>query len=157
METVRSGRAKIASEQGFSLIEVLVVMVVIGVLAAIAIPSFLGQSAKAQDASAKTNVRTVVQMVEMCRVQEDTYATCDEQSELDGAPGVEWGGQAGQSGVLEGGTEYGFTAYSISDAKTDGKSHVFRWVQTARGIKQQVCVKEDLTALDSGGCRNSRW
>lgn len=45
------------SEAGFTLIEVLVVIIVIGVLAAIAIPTFLGQRGKAQDSAAHTLVR----------------------------------------------------------------------------------------------------
>ena len=47
-----------AEDRGFSLIEVLVVILVIGILAAIAIPAFLGQRGKSQDAEAKAAVRT---------------------------------------------------------------------------------------------------
>jgi len=42
-----------ANEQGFSLIELLVVCLVIGILCAIAIPQFLSQTSKADAASAK--------------------------------------------------------------------------------------------------------
>ena len=60
---MRTPTERRGSEDGFSLIEVLVVIIIIGILAAIAVPLYLDQHAKAHDAAAKsdlTNLATYV-------------------------------------------------------------------------------------------------
>ncbi len=52
-------RQRLSNEEGFTLIELLVVILIIGILAAIAIPAFLSQTSKANDAAAKTQVGTL--------------------------------------------------------------------------------------------------
>lgn len=69
-------RTTLADERGFTLIEVLIVVMVIGLLAAIALTTFVGQSHKAQDTSAKSNARNMVTEVESCYAQQQDYGRC---------------------------------------------------------------------------------
>jgi type IV pilus assembly protein PilA len=60
-------------QRGFSLIEILVVILIIGVLAAIALPAFLGQRGKGQDSSAKSAARNLVSAMETFYATNKTY------------------------------------------------------------------------------------
>ena len=55
---MRSPLRSAHAESGFTLVELLVVMLILGLLAAIAVPAFFGQRNKAHDADAKVAVRT---------------------------------------------------------------------------------------------------
>jgi type IV pilus assembly protein PilA len=61
-------RQRTADAGGFTLIELLVVILIIGILAAIAIPAFLSQKTKANDAGAKAQIGTLQTAME-------TYST----------------------------------------------------------------------------------
>jgi type IV pilus assembly protein PilA len=84
--TLRARRRALLDERGFTLIEVLVVILVIGILCAIALATFIGQKDKAYDVSAKSNARNAVSYVEACYTDSQDYSKCTTASELGATP-----------------------------------------------------------------------
>ena len=68
-------RVRAQSESGFTLVELLVVMLIIGLLAAIAIPAFFNQREKASDSAAKESARTAQTAMETYSTDNDGLYT----------------------------------------------------------------------------------
>lgn len=62
------------NEKGFTLIELMIVVAIIGILAAIAIPNFLNYQCKAKQSEAKANLGTIRSMQEAYFAEYDEYA-----------------------------------------------------------------------------------
>ncbi len=64
-------------DEGFTLIELMVVVLIIAILIAIAIPTFLGARERAQDRAAQSDLRNALTAAKTLYVDDQTYASVD--------------------------------------------------------------------------------
>jgi type IV pilus assembly protein PilA len=137
-------------ESGFTLVELLVVMLILGILAAIAIPAFLNQREKANDADAKADVNTAQQAMETFQTDHAGSYVGADVAALRGIEPALQNATLAVSGSGGGGAPTA-NAYRVT-VTADSTGHTFS-VDNNAGLLTYPCTP----AAGGGGCSGGTW
>jgi type IV pilus assembly protein PilA len=144
---LRKFRERAQSEKGFTLIELLVVILIIGILAAIAIPSFLNQRSKGNDAEAKSTAVTAAEAMETCATDNNgSYQPCSLATIRSIEPTLNDAGAR----LSVASTANTYTVEVVSDR--DAGAVTFTLARLSNGETDRDCTT---TTADKGGCSDT--
>jgi type IV pilus assembly protein PilA len=144
---VQKLRERSNGEGGFTLVELLVVMLILGLLAAIAIPSFFNQRDKAKDSDAKAGVRTAQTAIETYATDNDGSYTGATEAALEAIePTLKDAGDGGTITVTPTGTGKGYTVSVQSDTGND-----FNIIRADSGQTTYTCTTGGTAGCPTGG------
>jgi type IV pilus assembly protein PilA len=129
-------RKRMRDDRGFTLIELMVVVLIIAILIAIAIPTFLGLRRRAQDRAAQSNLRNALTAGKAFFTDDETYAgfTAAQGEVIE--PSLEWMGP-GSTGPVS-----GLVSIRVADAE-----YLLLTAYSASGT--YFCIEDD--NLDDAG------
>jgi len=73
MERERNGRSRVSSRAGFTLLEIMVVIVILGLLAALVVPKLIGRTEEAKQTQTRLQIKNIEQALQLFKLDNGFY------------------------------------------------------------------------------------
>jgi type IV pilus assembly protein PilA len=137
-------------EEGFTLVELMVVVLIMAILMAIAIPTFLGAQNKAKDSSAKADLRNAMTAAKSLSAdQGGNFTTVTHGALTTSEPGIKFAAVGSKTAV---GVYVGTAGADITLVKESKGGTFFAITSTEAGVTAS-CSSDDITVINTNaGC-----
>ncbi len=139
------GCTRLTDERGFTFVEMLATMLILGILAAITLPQIKPNEARAQDADAKMTAASMHTHVESCFAEAEDYGSCESSDPGLADTSMPVGAGPGQVRV----DSKDKLSYSIAARSRSGTTFYLVKVNGRKPVR--TCDR------DAGGCRGGAW